>query len=91
MDREKHYAFDSAPRCGAKAKGNHGLPCRCPAMKGKTRCRIHGGASGSGAQRGNVNALKHGFTTAEHKAFRKQIKLDLQLAQQQCSEVEDFF
>jgi hypothetical protein len=34
---------------------------------GKKRCRLHGGAAGSGAPRGNKNALKSGFYT------RKQI------------------
>ncbi len=91
MNREKRYAFNSAPHCGAKTKGNYGLPCRCPAMKGKIRCRVHGGARGSGAQRGNTNALKHGFATTEHKAFKKQVKLELQLAQQQYHQLEDYF
>lgn len=73
----KRYAFENAPRCGAKTKNNHGLPCRLAAMKGKTRCRVHGGAKGSGAQRGNKNALKHGFTTAKAKRFRKEIRAAL--------------
>lgn len=40
------YAFESASRCGARTKGNYGKPCRCPAIRGKTRCRVHGGARG---------------------------------------------
>lgn len=32
-------------------------------MKGKTRCRLHGGAS-NGAPKGNVNALRHGLYSA---------------------------
>lgn len=71
---KKHYAFESAPRCGARTKGNNGTPCRCPAIRGKTRCRIHGGAKGSGAPRCNANALKHGGTTAKVKAFRIEIR-----------------
>ena len=70
----KHYAFESAPRCGARTKGNYGKPCKCPAMKGKNRCRVHGGARGSGAKFGNTNALKHGETTAEAKTFRQEIR-----------------
>ena len=70
----KHYAFESAPRCGARTKGNFGKPCKCPAIKGKSRCRVHGGARGSGAKFGNTNALKHGETTTEAKAFRQEIK-----------------
>jgi hypothetical protein len=70
----KHYAFESALRCGARTKGNFGRPCKCPAIKGKSRCRVHGGALGSGAKIGNTNAIKHGETTAEAKAFRQEIK-----------------
>ena len=73
------YAFDKAPRCGAKTKSNNGNPCRCPAMSGKARCRIHGGAAGSGAPRGNVNALKHGNTPAASKAFKRDARQAIQL------------
>jgi hypothetical protein len=73
----KHFAFDNAPRCGAKTKHNNGLPCRLAAMHGKKRCRVHGGASGSGGQRNNKNALKHGQTTREAKKFRKEVRLAL--------------
>ena len=33
----------SCPRCGAKNRA--GNPCQSPAMRGKARCRLHGGAS----------------------------------------------
>lgn len=33
--------------CGAKTRA--GKPCRKPPVKGATRCRLHGGAAGSGA------------------------------------------
>ena len=75
---KKTYAFDNAPRCGAKTKGNNGQPCQCPAIKGKTRCRVHGGAKGSGAKLGNMNALKHGETTSDAKAFRLKIRKFIQ-------------
>ncbi|BCA93793.1 hypothetical protein TUM19329_01540 [Legionella antarctica] len=74
----KRYAFDNAPRCGARTKGNSGKPCRCPAMKGKARCRVHGGAKGSGAPHYNANALKHGETTGETKAFRLELRQMIQ-------------
>ena len=70
----KRYAFAQAARCGAKTKNNHGKPCQCPAVRGKSRCRIHGGAKGSGAPKKNLNALKHGDTTTEAKAFKLEIK-----------------
>ncbi len=62
----------SAPRCGAKTRS--GTPCRAPAVSGKKRCRMHGGAAGSGAPEGNKNALKHGLYTAEQKALNKHIR-----------------
>lgn len=71
---KKRYAFDNAPRCGARTKRNNGNPCRSPAVRGKTRCRIHGCSKGSGAQRKNQNALKHGYTTREAKTRRREIK-----------------
>lgn len=63
-------------RCGAKTRS--GKPCRAPAANGKGRCRLHGGAKGSGAPLGNQNALKHGrYTKAaieERRALRKLIR-----------------
>ena len=80
------YAFNNTVRCGAKSKRNNGAPCRSPAVKGKKRCRIHGGALGSGGQFGNQNALKHGYTTQEAKSFRKAVKAAIK-ASKQISEI----
>ena len=44
-------AMLASPRCGANIRS--GGSCRAPAMRGKRRCRMHGGAPGSGAPRGN--------------------------------------
>lgn len=70
----KRYAFDSAPRCGARTKHNNGLPCRLAAIRGKKRCRVHGGGKGSGAQLGNTNAMSHGMTTRKIKEFREEVR-----------------
>lgn len=51
-----------ALRCGARTRS--GLPCRQAAVSGRKRCRMHGGAQGSGAQKGNKNRLVHGHYTA---------------------------
>jgi hypothetical protein len=59
-------------RCGAKTR--HGSPCRAPAVAGKKRCRMHGGAAGSGAPVGNRNALKLGLYTREAIAERKALR-----------------
>jgi hypothetical protein len=62
----------SSARCGAKTRS--GGRCKAPAVAGKKRCRMHGGASGSGAPRRNQNALKHGRYTAEAIAERRQLR-----------------
>jgi uncharacterized protein YjcR len=62
----------SSPRCGAKTRS--GKPCMSPAVHGKKRCRMHGGAPGSGAPRGNQNALKHGLYTREAIEERRQLR-----------------
>lgn len=53
--------------CGARTRS--GAPCQKPALPGKKRCKLHGGAS-TGAP-GNTNATVHrlygaGFTPQEH-------------------------
>jgi uncharacterized protein YjcR len=59
-------------RCGAKTRS--GRPCRSPSVHSKRRCRMHGGAVGSGAPQGNKNALKHGRYTREAMAERGRIR-----------------
>jgi hypothetical protein len=66
-----------APRCGARTrKGNL---CRSPAVRGKRRCRMHGGAAGSGGPTGERNGnYRHGRYAKEHlttmQALRKLIR-----------------
>ena len=62
----------TSPRCGAKTRA--GEACRAPAMRGKRRCRMHGGPVKSGAPRGNRNARKHGRFTRGAIGERKQIE-----------------
>jgi hypothetical protein len=62
-----------APRCLARTRS--GKPCRSPAVKGKRRCRMHGGAPGSGAPKGNRNALRHGRYTAQAIATRREMRV----------------
>jgi hypothetical protein len=59
-------------RCGAKTRC--GGACRSPAVHGKKRCRMHGGAQGSGAPRANQNARKHGLFTRDAITERRQIR-----------------
>ncbi|PKL48116.1 MAG: hypothetical protein CVV42_10675 [Candidatus Riflebacteria bacterium HGW-Riflebacteria-2] len=57
-DKQSHAIenFQNIPRCGAKTRS--GKPCQSPCIKGKRRCRMHGG--NAGAPMGNKNAWKHG-------------------------------
>jgi hypothetical protein len=63
----------TSPRCGAKTRS--GGACRSPAVHGKQRCRMHGGAKGSGAPKANQNARKHGLFTRDAIAERRQIRV----------------
>jgi hypothetical protein len=58
--------------CGARLRDG-GRCAACPA-RGRKRCRIHGGAPGSGAPKGNRNALKHGGHTAATCARMKAMR-----------------
>ena len=52
-----------AARCGAKTRA--GAPCQRPAIRGRRRCRLHGGLS-PGAPRGSRNGnYKTGDWTAD--------------------------
>ena len=62
-----------ARRCGAKTRAGH--PCRQAAVKGRSRCRMHGGAKGSGGPRGNHNGnFRHGLYTHEAKTVRRVVR-----------------
>lgn len=65
-------AMLASPRCGAKTRC--GSACRAPTVHGKTRCRMHGGAKGSGAPRANRNARKHGLFTRDAMIERRQVR-----------------
>lgn len=67
---KQRWAYHLSPRCGARRKYD-GQPCQSPAVSGRVRCRLHGGARGSGAPKGNQNAYKHGFYTIRSQVERK--------------------
>ena len=84
MQREK-LPMNQAPRCGAKTRC--GNPCRSPAVRGKRRCRMHGGAAGSGAPIGNKNALKHGNYSAEAISRRREFAQLIRLSRATVAEL----
>ena len=59
-----------APRCGARTRA--GTECAAPKVAGAARCRMHGGR-GSGAPKGNCNALKSGLYTARMLERRREV------------------
>lgn len=65
-----------AIRCGAKTRS--GEPCKRAPVKGKTRCKLHGGAS-TGAPIGSSNAATHGIyrqhLTDDEQAVYDEIRL----------------
>jgi hypothetical protein len=61
-----------APRCLARTR--RGTPCQSPAVAGKARCRMHGGAAGSGAPKGKRNGkYRHGRFTKEAIEERRRL------------------
>ncbi|WP_312015827.1 HGGxSTG domain-containing protein [Bradyrhizobium liaoningense] len=65
-------AMQASPRCGARTRS--GTACLAPAVHGKTRCRMHGGAARSGAPRGNQNAQKHGLFAQDRITERRAMR-----------------
>jgi hypothetical protein len=65
----------AAARCGARRKSD-GRACQQPAMRNKTRCRLHGGKSTGprtpeGLERSGRSNWKHGYYSVEAKAARR--------------------
>ena len=75
-----------SPRCGAKTR--NGGSCRAPAVKGKKRCRMHGGAKGSGAPRGNANAVTHGAFTKKAIERRASLRQQIQHAEKLLKDLD---
>jgi len=78
---------NQAPRCGARTRS--GNPCRSRAVRGKRRCRMHGGAPGSGAPIGNKNAFRHGRYTAEAITWRRGLAELIRQSRATVAEVDD--
>jgi hypothetical protein len=73
-------------RCEARTRSGH--PCRTPPVRGKRRCRMHGGAAGSGAPIGNKNALRHGHYTAEAIAERRTLAAIMRMSRGVLAELD---
>lgn len=75
-----------SPRCGARTRS--GLSCQAPAAQGKRRCRMHGGAPGSGAPHGNQNALKTGTHMRDMMEQRQAVSALLRRSRQMLNQFE---
>ena len=73
-------------RCGAGTRS--GGACRAPAVHGRKRCRMHGGAAGSGAPKANRNARKHGLFSRDAIEERRQIQVLLGEARKLLAEIK---
>ncbi len=62
--------------------------CQAPAVQGKKRCRMYGGASGTGAPKGNRNALKTGLHTQEMIEQRQVVSALLKRSRQMLKELK---
>lgn len=92
MNQIKAHERNTTPmgmsaRCGAKTRS--GKTCRSPAVTGKKRCRMHGGAEGSGAPTGNQNAFKHGFYSKAAIEERRAMKKLIGEAKSFLNEIKD--
>ncbi len=76
----------ASPTCGARTRS--GAPCKTPPMRGKKRCRMHGGMS-PGAPKGNRNAWKHGRYSAEAITQRREFHSLLQQFNEGIHEVRE--
>jgi glucans biosynthesis protein len=65
-------------RCGARTRS--GATCKSAPVTGRRRCRMHGGAAGSGAPSGERNGnFRHGRYTKEVAATRRWIREAIEL------------
>jgi len=74
-------------RCQARTR--RGTPCQQPAVGGRKRCRMHGGAEGSGSPPGNRKAFKHGRYSAETIAQRREVAALIRACRDQLGAMGD--
>jgi hypothetical protein len=69
MMKSDAYPMHCAPRCTAKSKRS-GLPCKSPAVRGWSVCRMHGARGGAGSGKAHPN-WEHGQASVMARAERK--------------------
>lgn len=76
MQRAESRKPAPADRCGARARSRGGQPCQASPVKGKGRCRMHGGLSTGprtpeGLERSRRARWKHGYYSREAREQRR--------------------
>ncbi|MEI4264267.1 hypothetical protein V8352_21455, partial [Roseovarius sp. D0-M9] len=71
--------YHCAPRCTAKSKRT-GLPCKSPAVRGWSVCRMHGARSGAKLGKAHPN-YRHGERSREAVALRAELNALLRAGQ----------
>jgi hypothetical protein len=79
-----------APRCGARTRS--GCPCRAPAVRGRQRCRMHGGRStgprtAEGLARMRAARTIHGGYGAENRALSRYVRMLVRRGRVACDAV----
>ena len=78
--------MQAAPRCSATSKRS-GRRCRCPAVKGRKVCRMHGARAG--APKGKANgAWRHGRSTGAAITERRVLSRLLRAARSTARSIE---
>jgi hypothetical protein len=83
-------AAHAAPRCGARTRA--GTPCKRAAVRGGTRCPLHGGRSTGprtpeGRERARLANYRHGQRTREAIAERKRRAAALRAARKMLAKL----
>lgn len=77
-------AANATPRCGARCRRNGGAPCRAAAIRGRTRCRLHGGKSTGPRDQGREALAKLRW---KHGRRSKLAQQERQLAREALNEL----
>jgi hypothetical protein len=86
---EGSRALTFAPGTPVRSAHRNGTPRQSPAVREKRRCRMHGGAKGSGAPPGKRNGnYKHGQFTREVLQERKALAALLKALRANAAEIK---
>ena len=79
-------AANAAPRCNARCRHSK-APCRGPAVKCRSVCRMHGGKGGGPMGRRN-GRYRHGLNTKAALAHRREVRATIRELRRLLSLVE---